>query len=83
MGYPFGHTGSLFCPIAAPCASQPPRTVLAALEAEASLALCSAVQQKLKHWYVINTVFLVKQKHNIILDTVKEKSILSQLKPVQ
>lgn len=42
--------------------------------------LYSATQQQLKHHCFINIFFLLKTKHNVMPDTMKEKSALSQLK---
>ena len=49
-------------------------------ETEMPFALYSTAQQQLKRC-VINIVSLLKPKHSIIPDTMKEKSALSQLKP--
>ena len=42
--------------------------------------LCGTPQEQLKHQCVINTVFHLKPKHNIILDAMKEKSAVPQPK---
>jgi len=47
---------------------------------EMSLSLCSTAQEQLKHWSVMNLVFLLKTKHSIISETTKQKTTLSQLK---
>jgi len=46
---------------------------------EISLTLYSTAQQQLKHWCVINVVFLLKPKCSIISDIMKKK-IYSHLK---
>uniref|UniRef100_A0A8C2T539 Toll-like receptor 3 n=1 Tax=Coturnix japonica TaxID=93934 RepID=A0A8C2T539_COTJA len=74
------------CPVSVPShllvLPWPPLASRSAQEVEASLALCSAAQQQLKHPYVINIGFLLKLQQSIIPDTMKEKSpTLSQMKP--
>lgn len=43
---------------------------------------CGTPQEQLKHQCVINTVFHLKPKHNIILDAMKEKSAVPPAKTV-
>jgi len=75
---------SWFCP--PPCAalSLPHwQDSMRSWETEMSLAFYCTAQQQLKHWCVINSVFLLKLKHSITSNTMKEKSTPSQLKPGQ
>ena len=63
------------CPLPATCLPPAPcagRTVQKAEEMETSLPLHSTAQQLLKHWCVINTVFLLKLKRSIVPDTMKK-----------
>ena len=74
--YPFGHCEAAFlflCPLRSLCFPSPfaGRTKQ---EAETSLGYCSAAQQQLWHWCVINIDFLLKPKHSIIPDTMKKIS---------
>lgn len=50
---------------------------------ERSLALCSTVQQHLKHHGVTNVAFLPKPKHSIIADTVDENQPCSSWNRIQ
>lgn len=53
------------------------RMVQKAEKIEMSLALYSTAQQQLGYWCVINTVFLLKLKHSIIPDTMKNVNTVS------
>ena len=45
---------------------------------EKSLAPYSTSQQQLKHWCIINIIFLLKTKHSIIPDSMKKINCLRQ-----
>ena len=81
MEYPFGQFRSAVLVLTSPSSLWPPsHSLYKKLRKLKHSCLHSTAQQQLKHWCVINIIFLLKPKHSIIPGSIKTLQTLSQMK---